>query len=107
MKKFIAFLTLIIFMFNFSSSVIFASTSKVSSSIIEKVSYEDGYYVAVTKDSDGGSWTLMITEKTFNEKSLKWLSNKYVGTEVRVFYNGDLESDDSVVITKVEWSIWK
>ena len=107
MKKFITLLTLMILVFNFSSTAIFASTSNVSSSTIEKVSYEDGHYTAITKDSNGGSWVLMITEKSFNEKSLKWLSNKYIGTEVSVFYNGDLELDNVVEITKVEWSIWK
>lgn len=107
MKKFITLLTLMFLVFNLSSSITFASTSNVSSSIVEKVSYEDGYYVAVTKDSTGGSWTLMITEKTFNEKSFKWLSNKYVGTEVSVFYNGELDNAGAVEITKIEWSIWK
>lgn len=107
MKKSFLLLALIVLFISVNPSKTFASTSNVSSSSIESVIYEDGHYVAITKDLNGGSWDIAIVKKSFNEQSLKWLNSKYKGTTVQVSYNGDLENDTEVEITKVEWSVWK
>ncbi|GAV11310.1 hypothetical protein [Paenibacillus sp. NAIST15-1] len=103
-KTFIVVFTLVMMMI--STNVVKAAEANQVSTKVDYIYFDKTskvYYAVSVKDADGGHWVVdLLYYDTYDEVLEKALNKSLKGKKLKISYEGNLETDEEVLIVESE-----